>query len=125
MNQNLTEIFIEGLLSKSQEVPEKVVLQAKKCLLDYMGVVVGGARYLQRKHPDFFSKLSQEKGVCSLFGTDYKTSATHAALLNGVSAHVLELDDGHRMGMIHLGASINSNTWALKPFTHAAFDPEI
>lgn len=108
MNSNLTDIFIEGLLSKSQVVPEKVVLQAKKCLLDYMGVVVGGARYLQRKHPDFFNKLAQDKGVCSLFGTDYKTSAINAALLNGFSAHVLELDDGHRMGMIHLGASINS-----------------
>ena len=108
MNSNLTNKFIEGLLSKSQAVPEKVVLQAKKCLLDYMGVDVGGARYLQRKHPELFSKFVQNKGVCSLFGTDYKTSAIYAALLNGFSAHVLELDDGHRMGMIHLGASINS-----------------
>lgn len=108
MNSNLTDIFIEGLFSKSHAIPETVILQAKKCLLDYKGVVVGGARYLQRKHPELFCKLAQEKGVCSLFGTEYKTSATHAALLNGFSAHVLELDDGHRMGMIHLGASINS-----------------
>ena len=35
-----------------------------------------------------------------------KTTATNASLLNGFSAHVLELDDGHRHGMIHLGASI-------------------
>ena len=108
MNSNLTDIFIEGLLSKSKAVPEKVVLQAKKCLLDYMGVVVGGARYLQRKYPDFFSKMAWDKGVCSLYGTDFKTSAINAAFLNGFSAHVMELDDGHRMGMIHLGASINS-----------------
>ena len=62
MNSNLTDIFIEGLFSKSHAIPETVILQAKKCLLDYKGVVVGGARYLQRKHPELFCKLAQEKG---------------------------------------------------------------
>ena len=113
MNPKLTELFIEGLVSKSKAIPEKVLKQAKKCLLDYMGVVVGGARYIQQRHPEFFGELAKEKGVCALFGTDYKTSSVNAALLNGVSAHVLELDDGHRMGMIHLGASINSAILAM------------
>lgn len=113
MNPKLTELFIEGLDSKSKAIPEKVVVQAKKCLLDYMGVVVGGARYIQQQHPKFFSELAKEKGVCALFGTEYKTSSVNAALLNGFSAHVLELDDGHRMGMIHLGASINSAILAM------------
>ena len=108
MNQNITEFFVDGLVAKSQAIPEKVIQQAKKCLLDYFGVVVGGSRYLQQQHADFFSKLTNENGVCSVFGTDYKTAVLNAALLNGFCAHVLELDDGHRMGMIHLGASINS-----------------
>lgn len=108
MNQNLTEFFIDGLVAKSQAIPEKVIQQAKKCLLDYMGVVVGGAKFIQEQHPDFFKTLAIDKGNCSIFGTDYKTTASNAALLNGYSAHVLELDDGHRWGMIHLGASINS-----------------
>jgi 2-methylcitrate dehydratase PrpD len=46
-------------------------------------------------------------------GTAYKTTAVNAALLNGFSAHVLELDDGHRKGMIHLGASIISAVLAV------------
>ena len=108
MNQNLTDIFIDGLVAKSQAIPEKVIQQAKKCLLDYMGVVVGGARFILEHYPDFFKTLVIEKGDCSVFGTEYKTTESKAALLNGYNAHVLELDDGHRMGMIHLGASINS-----------------
>lgn len=113
MNHNLTEIFIDGLIAKSQAIPEKVIQQAKKCLLDYMGVVVGGARFIQEQHLEFFKTMVIDKGNCSVFGTEYKTTASNAALLNGYSAHVLELDDGHRLGMIHLGASIISAILAM------------
>lgn len=113
MGHNLTDLFIEGLASKSQAIPEDVIQQAEKCLLDYMGVVVGGARYIQGKYPAFFNTMAKENGECTVFGTDCKTTPPNAALLNGFSAHVLELDDGHRKGMIHLGASINSAILAM------------
>lgn len=122
MNQNLTDIFVDGLFAKSQSIPDRVIHQAKKCLLDYLGVVVGGAKYLQRQHPDFFEMLVKDGGECSVFGTDCKTTAFHAAWLNGFSAHVLELDDGHRKGMIHLGASIVSAVLAVAENEKLAFD---
>ncbi|MBR3729792.1 MAG: MmgE/PrpD family protein [Bacteroidales bacterium] len=113
MDRNLTDAFVEGLVAKSQLISDKVVRQAKKCLLDYLGVVVGGAKYLLEQHPVFFKDLANDKGDCPVFGTDYKTTAWKAAWLNGFSAHVLELDDGHRLGMIHLGASIISAVLAV------------
>ncbi len=113
MSQNLTNSFLDGLSAKSQAIPEKVIQQAKKCLLDYFGVVVGGARYLQKHHPSLFEGFTEDAGDCSVLGTAYKTTAVNAALLNGFSAHVLELDDGHRKGMIHLGASIISAVLAV------------
>ncbi|MBO7493986.1 MAG: MmgE/PrpD family protein [Bacteroidales bacterium] len=113
MKQNLTERFIDGLFAKAQAIPERVIRQAKKCLLDYSGVAVGGAKYMQERHPAFFEAFTKEAGECSVFGTEYKTTAANAALLNGFSAHVLELDDGHRKGMIHLGASIISAVLAV------------
>ena len=122
MKQNLTDSFIDGLFAKLQAIPDRVVHQAKKCLLDYLGVVVGGAKYLQRQHPEFFETLVKDGGECSVFGTDYKTTAFHAAWLNGFSAHVLELDDGHRKGMIHLGASIVSAVLAVAEKEKLAFD---
>lgn len=85
---NITEIFIGGLVKKSQEIPYNVMQQARKVLLDYLGVLAGGKKYLEEKHPELIK------------------SAPSEVFLNGFAAHVLELDDGHRHGMIHLGASI-------------------
>lgn len=87
---NITEIFIIGLIKKSQVLPDKVKEQARKVLLDYLGVVIGGRIYLQEVHPELEEATPNE------------------VFLNGFAAHVLELDDGHRHGMIHLGASIVS-----------------
>lgn len=108
MSQNLTDIFLQGLMAKSQAVPDTAIRQAKNCLLDYLGVTVGGAIFLQEHRPAFFHVCANDEGACTVLGTEYKTTACNAALLNGFSAHVLELDDGHRMGMIHLGASVIS-----------------
>lgn len=84
----MTNLFINGLLDKSYEIPNKVAIQARNVLLDYLGVLVGGKKYLEEKHPELHASVPSE------------------AFINGFSAHVLELDDGHRLGMIHLGASI-------------------
>ncbi len=87
---NITEAFIKGLFEKSQAIPCQVVEQAKKCLLDYLGVTIGGLKYLKVVHPELIA------------------AAPSSAFLNGFAAHALELDDGHRHGMIHLGTSIVS-----------------
>lgn len=85
---SISDAFIEGLGKKSQVIPDNVMLQARNVLLDYLGVLVGGRKYLEEKRPELISMAPSE------------------AFLNGFAAHVLELDDGHRHGMIHLGASI-------------------
>lgn len=113
MIKHLTDTFLDGLMQKSCSIPISVIGQAEKCLLDYKGVVVGGAKFLLERHPKFYETLAKDTGKCSVFGTDYKTTASCAALLNGFSAHVLELDDGHRIGMVHLGASIISAVLAI------------
>lgn len=87
---NITDTFINGLITKSHVIPENVNMQARKCLLDYMGVTIGGMRYLNETHPELMMTVPS------------------ATFLRGFTAHVLELDDGHRQGMIHLGASIIS-----------------
>ena len=87
---NISEKFINGLIVKSQFIPFEVRLRARYVLLDYFGVTVGGLKYLDEKH------------------TELLAGSPSAAFLNGFAAHVLELDDGHRHGMIHLEASIVS-----------------
>ena len=80
---NTTDIFLDGIQKVSQEIPYDVMLQARKVLLDYLGVLVGGKKYLEERHPELIE------------------SAPSSSFLNGFAAHVLELDDGHRHGMIH------------------------
>lgn len=88
--ENISEAFITGLIKKSQDIPNKINEKARKVLLDYLAVVAGGKKYIKAQHPELVD------------------SAPDFAFQNGFAAHVLELDDGHRHGMIHLGASIVS-----------------
>lgn len=97
---NITEKFIEGLYARMEIRLSQVNEQARNCLLDYLGVFVGGSRYMREKHPEIVEFFS----CGSIFET---------VVLNGFAAHVLELDDGHRHGMIHLGASIETAIWAV------------
>lgn len=87
---NISETFITGLIKTSQVISNEINEQACKVLLDNLGVVAGGLRYLKENHSELVD------------------SVPTTAFLNGFAAHVLELDDGHRHGMIHLGASIVS-----------------
>jgi len=88
--ENISEVYVTGLINKSRVIPSWVNNQARKVLLDYLGVVAGGKKYLKEKHIELIE------------------AAPNDAFLDGFAAHVLELDDGHRHGMIHLGVSIVS-----------------
>lgn len=89
---NITESFINRLVVQSRAITPQVEEQTKKCLLDYLGVAIGGKKYIHDVHPELLSA--------------FEASDPYKALVDGFCAHALELDDGHRHGMIHLGASI-------------------
>ena len=103
---NYTEAFVKELIKKTESLTVREINQARGCVLDYLGVTTGGGRYLDDSHAGVSYAFVRETGDCSVIGKNIRASRTNAALLNGFYAHVLELDDGHRHGMIHLGASI-------------------
>ncbi len=109
MQQNITKVFIENLkVFQSDSFPARIINTAKMCMLDYLGCTLAGARFYGNQVKTF-SKGFPEEGACSLIGRfGQKVTMQKAALLNGISAHAIELDDGHRIGMIHLGAPIIS-----------------
>ena len=87
----MTDLFIKHAIELGyRDLPTTVQNQTTAVLLDYLGVLIGGKQFLKEKHPDIIANMPSEP------------------FLNGFAAHVLELDDGHRHGMIHLGASIVS-----------------
>lgn len=82
--------------------------QVKRCLLDYLGATFAGAKILERQKAEILRMVGcDEAGVC-VIGSSKRASLETAALLNGLSSHVAEMDDGVRYGMIHPGAPIFS-----------------
>lgn len=92
-NNNITTIFSNNLMSIcSISEFEKHYYDAKLCLLDYMSCLVGGKICFQQK--------LNIPGIGEGIQTD--------ALRFGMYSHVLELDDGHRKGAVHVGAPVFS-----------------
>ena len=89
----ISDKFINELIIKDQAIHDEAYTKARACLLDYLGVTLGGYQYLKAKNVKLIESLQNH-------------SILETALWEGFAAHVLELDDGHRRGMIHLGASI-------------------
>jgi 2-methylcitrate dehydratase PrpD len=110
MIENQTDKFVKDLyFFKDQNFPETVILQAKRCLLDYLGAAFAGAGMLDAKGKKLLQSLGgvQARDV-SVIGFNRKAGIETAVFMNGISSHVAELDDGVRFGMIHPGAPIFS-----------------
>lgn len=109
--QSLTNQIIERTeYLRVCEISENVIHFAKRCLVDYCGVVLAGANVSENKVKKYFSQivLNGTSGNTSVYGLGLKTDVYTAALINGINAHLIELDDGHRFGMMHMGAPVIS-----------------
>ena len=107
-----TDYLIRGIRQLSErQVKNEELHQLKRCMLDWVGVSFAGASLLKDKIQPILSIASA--GPCSTFLTDKRLDLHSASFLNGYAAHVLELDDGHRFGMLHLEAPLFSALWAV------------
>ena len=87
------------------------VTTVKAAFLDFFGVAYRGigedaSQIACNTVEEIFQGNSNSNLKASVIGTPIKSDVLHAAFINGVSAHVLELDDGHRKAQIHLGSVI-------------------
>ena len=84
-----------------EQIPDEVRERLKLLMLDGLGCGIYGAklewcRILQ----DSLGKLDATR-TTSIWGTDQKLSSTNAALVNGTQVQGFELDDVHRVGVMH------------------------
>ncbi len=96
--------FVSGLTY--DRIPEEVRHRNKLLMLDSLGCALYGADLE-------WSRILQDKlgaidatRQCSVWGTNKKLSAPHAALVNGTQVQGFELDDVHRAGVLHVGAVV-------------------
>ncbi len=104
---NLTDIFIDNLFcSRETVIPERVTEQAKKCFLDFLGVTLAGSKTIRQEGGQYLNCLKNCAGTSTVINFNKKTDIYSAILINGLSSHAEELDDGHRFGMLHLGSPV-------------------
>lgn len=118
----MIDAFINKILSLEENIPESVFAHARLCLLDYLACAAAGSKLYSEKECAYLQGIGSETGASSVIGHNCKTNMQTAALINGISAHVIELDDGHRIGMIHLGAPIISALLAVAEKEHISSD---
>lgn len=109
MQTNLSVSFVESLFELSTvEFPDALVHQVKRCLLDYLGATLAGSKMIGEKGFSILDKLTDDSDGVTVIGHNKKANIQQAILLNGLSSHVAEMDDGVRFGMIHPGAPLFS-----------------
>lgn len=91
----------------------------KAAFLDFFGVAYKGsneeaARIAFNTVSElFFGNMEFELESSVIGMANFKTNFLNAGFLNAISAHTLELDDGHRGAHIHLGAVVFSTALAI------------
>ena len=94
--------FVSAL--RFEQIPSEVVERIKLLILDSLGCALYSAdlewsQILMRTLAQVDSTPA-----CSVWGTSQRLSAPHAALVNGTLIQGFELDDVHRVGVLHVGA---------------------
>lgn len=103
---NVTDIFVNTIYQMANSpIPEKVYDEARKCVLDLLGSMIGGTVWMKDRLNSYLDLMS-ENGGSTVVGFGRKASMQNATLVNGMCAHVFDMDDGHRFSTVHLGATV-------------------
>jgi len=86
-----------------RDIPPEIIERAKICFLDFLGVSLRGSG--ERSGLAALRALGTGEGNSTVIGHG-RGSDERAALLNGIFAHNLDLDDGHRGAQLHPGACV-------------------
>lgn len=87
---------------KHSELPEEVILKAKLCFFDFLAVSIRGSR---SPSGEVVKKIFKSQEEATVLGSGM-LSSMDAAFCNGIFAHSLDLDDGHRYAQLHPGCTV-------------------
>ena len=104
---NLTDRLMDLVFGiRYEAITDNALEKLRVCLIDTLGVALAGAADLKEKEERLLNLIDDGSQVVAPVGMSQKTSLAHAILVNGLSAHFLELDDGVRYGVIHPSAPL-------------------
>jgi 2-methylcitrate dehydratase PrpD len=87
--------------------------EARRSLLNWMGVAVGGSRHETIEIALAAIKPFVGAPQATLFGRAERLDVMHAALINGISSHVFDFDDTDLTTAVHPSAPVLSALRAL------------
>lgn len=89
-----------------ESLPASTVRLAVLSFLDWLGSGIAGGRELPGQIAGEVVEEAGGRPQATLLTTGEKTSALGAALVNGISSHILELDDVHKASILHSAAAV-------------------
>jgi len=111
---NITDVFVKNTISLANSHFSNVVYDHfLDCFLDYVGCTLAGSRFLSEKTDCIIDSGLFGEGKCTVLGSARKLEMVGAAFINAICSHVIELDDGHKLGAIHPAAPVFSGLLAM------------
>jgi 2-methylcitrate dehydratase PrpD len=105
---SLSSSYADFILdTRYDRLKPEVISQAKKLILDLIGVSLAG--YKMMEFPRMMVSYLENLGgtpEATILQTKKKFPAINAALANASCAHAIDMDDGHRFSALHPGAVI-------------------
>lgn len=102
--------------SQASALPAKVVHEAKRAILNWLGCAIGASRHetveaaLAALSPFFGPQQA------TVFGRSERPDILHAALMNGMTSHTFDFDDTHLKTVIHPAGPVASAVFALAEY---------
>ena len=87
-------------------LPAEVTKKAKCHILDTLAAIVSGSRLIPGQLAMKYIRNQGGKKEAQVAASDVVTSASHAALANGMMAHADETDDSHTKALVHPGSAV-------------------
>lgn len=98
--------WIVGL--KTDDIPDAVRAQGVRTFVNWLGCAVGGARHETVDRALEAVSLFTGAARSQVIGRTERLDELHAALMNGISSHVLDYDDTHLKTIIHPAGPVAS-----------------
>lgn len=111
---NVTEILTDWVVDiQGSDIPDEVRAAGLRTFVNWVGCAVGGASH--ETVDAALNGLMEFSGpaTSTVIGRAERLDALHAALLNGISSHVLDYDDTHLKTIIHPAGPVASAILAL------------
>ncbi|WP_312793715.1 MmgE/PrpD family protein [Tianweitania sp.] len=98
--------WVVGL--NNEDIPQAVRTEGVRTFVNWLGCAVGGAHHETVDRALEAVKLFAGEKRAQVIGREERLDELHAALMNGISSHVLDYDDTHLKTIIHPAGPVAS-----------------